>query len=99
MSIYTKILLIIIFSIISIYGYLFKKKFLLILFIILSIIFTLLIFINEYIFIIFYKIKIKDIDGAKKYLKFIKNPKKQLIKIQQSYFFLKRFNKFNDFEY
>ena len=49
-------------------------------------IFILLYFKNEFILLAFLRLRKQDFDGAKKWLKYIKNPKSALVKKQQGYF-------------
>ncbi|WP_298144077.1 DUF2892 domain-containing protein [Flavobacterium sp.] len=54
--------------------------------IVLSLIFILLYFKNEFIILAFFKLRKQDFEGAKKWLAYIKNPQAALVRKQQGYF-------------
>ncbi|OYQ39559.1 hypothetical protein [Flavobacterium aurantiibacter] len=54
--------------------------------ILLSLIFILLYFKNEFIILAFFKLRKQDFEGAKKWLAYIKNPQAALVRKQQGYF-------------
>ena len=56
-------------------------------FIFLSLIFILLYFKNEIIFLAFLRLRKQDFEGTKKWLSRIKNPESSLVKKQQGYFY------------
>lgn len=57
-----------------------------IMYILLASIFVLLYFKNEFILLAFLRLRKQDFDGAKKWLRFIKNPETALVKKQQGYY-------------
>lgn len=58
-----------------------------ILLILASLVFIFLFFRNEFLLLAFFRIRKQDIKGLEKWLRYIKNPKSQLIKPQQAYFY------------
>ncbi|WGH26279.1 MAG: hypothetical protein NHF98_01455 [Candidatus Bostrichicola ureolyticus] len=88
MNKYIKLYISLIILIIAIYSFfLIKKTIISILLILLSSIFIFLFFQNEFLLLAFFKLKQKDIENAKKWLRFIKNPDLQLTKNQKAYFY------------
>ncbi|WP_185872791.1 hypothetical protein [Blattabacterium cuenoti] len=87
MKISTKIIYLLIFFLISIYCFYIQKKWYGIILLLISLIIMFFIFKNEFLLMAFFKIQKKNILGMKKYLKYITNPEKQLIKYQIPYYY------------
>ena len=56
-------------------------------FILLGLVFVFLFFRNEYLLLSFFRIRKQDMEGLRKWLNHIKNPKSQLIKSQRAYYY------------
>ncbi|WP_185869080.1 hypothetical protein [Blattabacterium cuenoti] len=87
MSKYSKIILFIITFFVSIFFFLQRNYLFGFFFTLLSFIPVFFIFRNEFLLLAFLKIRKKDMNGLKKYLGYIKNPKLQLTKNQIAYYY------------